>query len=200
MNLSPSQRNAFWKHYATAWSNHAAAAGIDPGDRAASDRWRRQLIFAETGRRSLTQVSRTRGFDRLLQRVCIEAGHCERAADVEMSAMRRIRARCEDCLRQICEIEARTDLETTLARWHYIGGILKHAYQGRDWPDVPEDDLEQIFRMLDTHRRRLLRRAGWGVRRGDAEHPMGYQFDRRFARGAHTVDLAANIREVPHAQ
>jgi len=190
MKLTKAQQNAFWRHYAGAWAARAAAAGIDPGDRAASDRWRRQLIFAETGRRSLAEVSRTRGFDRLLQRVCMEAGHYARAAEVELSRMRRIRERAEDCLRQVCEILGRPALATARERWGYINAVTTRALGTPEWEDIAEDDLEKVFQILDTHRRRLLRRAGWGRDRGDPSYPMGYRHGRRYIATRSGVELA----------
>ena len=43
--------------------------------------------------------------------------------------------------------------------WAYTCGIFKHLGLPASWEDIPEDRLADVFKMLDTHRRRLIRKA-----------------------------------------
>jgi len=44
--------------------------------------------------------------------------------------------------------------------WEYVRGILKSQCLPESWEDIPEDRLREVFMMLDTHRRRLLKKSG----------------------------------------
>lgn len=197
MQLSASQQKLFWNVFADAWKNHAAANGLDPADRPAQDAYRHQLVFRATGCRSLKDVTRAQGFDRLMLETSRDAERYEVSAQVVLSQGRRTQDRCEDCLRQICEIEGRTGLADAAARWGYVSRMSQHAFRQCSWQDISEAEFEKVFQMLDTHRRRLLKRAGWlGVKVNPAE-PLGYFRGRRYGRrGPQLVWLGDDLPDV----
>ena len=193
MKLSKGQQNMFWGAFAKAWKAHCTATDTDPADRAAQDAWRRGVIFEETGCRSLADVGRGPALDRLLKRLAVEAEDYERAAEMEVAGAERIRFRCADCARQICEIDGRAGLETDEERWRYVAGVAAQAYRGRAWLDIVEDDLERVFQMLDSHRRRQLKRAGWRGGRAYPNEPLGFELGRRFGRDGPRVVLLDDV-------
>jgi len=198
MKLTKPQQNLFWRAFVPAWRARREEQGIAPADAEARDAWRHGVILQETGRGSLAEVERGAEFDRLLKRLSVEAGDFARAADMEAAEAGRIRARCEDCLRQICEIDGpdphASATAPTAARWAYVGRLAARAFGGRAWDDIPERDLARVFMMLDTHRRRLLRRAGWmGARFGQ---PLGFPHGARYRRAGLALEALAQD-EVP---
>ncbi len=217
MKLTKPQLDMFWRVFQQAWKRQAAATGADPADKAAMELYRHALIRRATGQPSLKGVTRTRGFDRLMSEAAQDAELYEIAAKVEYSRALRARENCADCLRQICEIEGREEggakLETgnwklggsaegekngqpsrqpdaeelARIRWLYIAQVTHHAFGRYTWEDIREDDFEKVFMMLDTHRRRLLKRAGWRGGRQYPNEPLGFEFGRRFGRDGRRV-------------
>jgi hypothetical protein len=191
MNLTKPQCDMFWRVFAEAWRRTAAERGLNRDDKTAMEAYRHDLIRRATGRTSLKDVTRTTGFDDLLSLTCQEAELYEIAAKVELSRGRRIRERTADCLRQIVEIDGRQGMDSDGARWGYIAQVTMHAFGRLSWEDIPEDSFEAIFQILDTHRRRLLRRAGWRGGRNFPGEPIGFELGRKFARVGMRVVLAA---------
>jgi len=189
MNLSKAQQALFWAAFAPAWQAHCQATAADPADRAAQDAWRHGIILQETGLPSLGSVRPGDELDKLLKRLAVEAGDYARAAHLEAAGAERIRHRCAECARQICEIDGRAGLDTPADRWRYVAGVAAQAYRGRAWLDIPEADLARVFMMLDSYRRRLLRRAGWLGARADPAQPLSFSPRRRFARDGMRVML-----------
>lgn len=184
MKLSKAQQNLFWRAFAPAWQSHCESAGINPDSRSASDEWRRAIIRQECGCTSLRDVGRGTVLDRLLKRLAIEAGDYARAGEMEVAGAERIRHRCADCARQICEIAAPEgyDLKTEADRWVYVSGVASQAYRGRAWLDITEDELASVFMMLDSYRRRLLKNAGWRGGRKHPEEPLAFKLGRSYYR------------------
>lgn len=189
MTLTKPQQAMFWAAFAKAWNGYCDVSGQDPDDAAARDAWRRDAIRRATGASSLKHVGRAGAFDRLMIDLAAEAGDFALAADIEVNHAERIRFRCADCARQICEIDGRAGMETDEERWRYVAGVAAQAWRGRAWLDIPEGDLERVFQMLDTYRRRLLKRAGWQGGRAYPDEPLGFGLGRRFGRDGGRVVL-----------
>lgn len=189
MNLSKAQQALFWASFTPAWQAHCAATGADVYDIDAQTAWRHGIILQETGLPSLGSVRPGADLDKLLLRLATEAGDYARAAHLEAAGAERIRFRCADCARQICEIDGRAGLETDEERWRYVAGVAAQAYRGRAWLDILEDDMQRVFMMLDSHRRRLLKRAGWRGGRAHPDEPLGFVLGRRFGRDGPRVVL-----------
>jgi hypothetical protein len=190
MKLSKDQVNMFFRAFAEAWKVQAADRGKEVGDKKAMEEYRHSLILRATGQPSLTMVTRTKGFDNLMLEVCQDARMYEVAGQVELSAGLRIRARAEDCLRQICEINGNGCLPNQAARWTYVCHVTQHAFGTMAWQDIAEDQFDRVFMMLDTHRRRLLRKAGWVGGKDNPTERMGFEFGARYARDGMRVVFA----------
>ena len=188
MKLTNAQMALFFKAFAPAWQEHCRRTGADPDDKAAREDWRHAILFQEAGVTSLTAVRPGADLDKLLKRLAAEAGDYARAAHLEAAGADRIRARCDDCLRQIAEILGA--VYTPADRDAYLARVTGRAYQGRAWLDIPERDLDRIFMMLDTHRRRLLRQAGWLGSRACPLQPLSFSHGRRYQRINGSVSLA----------
>lgn len=193
MLLSKPQQAAFWR----AWQR-ALFECMPCGTRAEQDTLRRDTLHGACGVRSLKQVGQGRPYAKLMLTVCRMAGDYDRAAYWAVDAERNAAWRIEDCARQIGEIAG------VPRGWEYCRGVFAQARLPDQWEDIPDADLESVFRMLDTHRRRLLRREGWrGLRADPGGQPLGYAAHRRYIRLANgtlvCADPAPAIRQLqPH--
>jgi len=152
-SLTRPQLALFWRKFAAACSAQGFA------DREA---YRHAVLREEGGVEHLADLDRTGGFDRVMLRLCIDAGDWQGASHFETGTERRIAELCADCATQLLQL-AGADETSALA---YIGGILRQARLdppspcgGDWWLDVPEGHAVKVFQILDTHRRRLLRAA-----------------------------------------
>ena len=187
MRLSRGQQALFWRHFGAAWAAHARERGVDEGCGMERERYRRGLILQATGWRSLREVAPGEQFDRLLELVAAEAGDYEMAVHAATASARRIGKRVADVLRQVCEI-AGMEFAGDVERWDYARGIMRQAYGRVEWEDIGEEQFRAVFMMLDTQRRRLLRREGWRGR-------MGYSYGMVWERGVNGM-IEAKVKEV----
>lgn len=131
---------------------------------------------------SLRHVGSGTEFDRLMRAVAREAQSVEATGHFADAGTRRVAKMCEACARQIFEI-ARVEGGDAVA---YLRGILAQAgwrwaiIASGDgwWLDLPLPHAQKLFQMLDTHRRRLLRRVGakWELTAEGEERPMRAAF------------------------
>ena len=151
MPLTRPQLALFWRKFS------AACAELGVADR---DAYRHAVLREEGGVEHLAQLGRTRGFDRVMLRLCSDAGDYASAARFESGDERRMAELCADCATQLLQLAGSTETSAIA----YIGGILRQARLdppvpcGSDWwLDVPAGHALAVFQILDTHRRRLLR-------------------------------------------
>ncbi|MGI5869066.1 MAG: hypothetical protein ACOX9C_06460 [Kiritimatiellia bacterium] len=153
-----SQFAAFWAYF----GKSCAAQGI----KSAYDRetYRKRIMREECdGAEHMSDLNRTRHYDRLLCRLALDAQDYELAARYTAGDERRMAMLCETCATQVMQImEAETPDPTS-----YVIGIARQAgfpvYQadGRYWLDLSLGETSTLFSALDTHRRRLLSSANW---------------------------------------
>lgn len=182
MMLTAKQQAMFWRVFQAAWREQSLSQGLDHGDAALRDAYRRGLVRRATGRGSLTEVGRTHEFDELMSLASREAGLHETASHASLSGERRALHRMLDCARQVCEASGMEALESDDARWGYARATLLRAFRHDDWQDLAAPQLDAAFMMLDTQRRRILKAAGWRGGRGDPEHRLGYELGTRYRR------------------
>ena len=182
MKLTASQQRAFWGAFAPAWAEYCRVSGQDAYDVEAQTDFRRSVLHTATGKRSLKDIGRGSDFEHVMAQCAVEAGDFERAGHFAVAAGRRIQERCEDCLRQICEIQGCDAGETAARRWEYVAGVIDQAYRRTAWEDIGEDQFAKVFMMLDTHRRRMLKAAGWIGGRERPDQPLAFERGRTFAR------------------
>lgn len=161
--MTDKQRVAFFKVFQQACDRQC----IPPGEREA---WRHEIVREACGVPSLKAVGSGADFDRLM-------AHVSRLAESHGEAMRwgtaegrRLAAMAEACARQCFEIaQAIPALAERCAPGPvaYLRGTMAqagwrdalYAADGEWWLDLDAVRLGKLFQMLDTHRRRLLRRV-----------------------------------------
>ena len=169
--LSSKQQAMFWALWARA-EREELPIGATPKER---DTARRGVMFRACGKISLKDVNPTGDFDRLMFTVASLAGDYEGMGYWGNAAERRTAHLIRECARQIGEIVGEPK------GWEYCQKVFVQAGLPASWMDIPEGLLFATFEMMDTHRRRLLKRDhGWrGERAGE---PLGFMPDRIYIR------------------
>lgn len=168
------------------WSSLAAAAECQ----AVPDReaYRKRVLREELGVEHLSDVDRTEGFDRLMLRLAQDAEDWHGLAYYSVAGERRLADLVADCATQVLELSSQLGVHPRA----YIAGILSQSgisplrYADDDyWLDLAPSDLARLLQILDTHRRRL-------IKRGDPARlvPLAYVHGRRwFITTTGTVDF-----------
>lgn len=122
--------------------------------------YRKRIMAEELGVDHLSEVSRGSGFDRLMARVCRDAGDDARAIKYSLSAVARYRHLIVAAAEKIAPGNA---LE-------YVAGVMIQSRTVRDvrpailaarlstdsgWLDLTDPQLRRLLAMLKTHLRRL---------------------------------------------
>ena len=157
--LTPAQRAAFFR------ALQAASVELGYTTAVEQEAYRKAVMREETGKAHLAQLSRTADFDACMRRFAADAGDYETAARFGVADIARKAALVRICCRQVLQLAGREP--GTADASSYLEGIVKQARIacGRNlrddsfWMDVNPAHLLTLFRILDTHRRRLLRRS-----------------------------------------
>ena len=122
--------------------------------------YRKRILAEELGVDHLSEVSRGSGFDRIMARVCRDAGNDARALKYSLSAVARYRHLIVKTAERIAPGNA---LE-------YVAGVMIQSRTVRDvrppslaarlstdsgWLDLTDLQLRRLLAMLQTHLRRL---------------------------------------------
>lgn len=172
--MTKKQMSMFWPVFAAA----CRELGIEsPQDR---DAYRHDLMWETCRAKHLSDVSATQGYERLMARVAADAGDYQLAGNFSIGDERRMGAMIDDCARQVFEIMTGTK-DKAADRIAYVSGILEQSGLRRSrinssawWMDYDAEKPLKVFMILDTHRRRLLKRKG--ILRG-----IGYHFGKEYA-------------------
>lgn len=169
MLLSQAQLNKFWRLWSRAERETLSVAATQ-ADR---DALRRSVIFKSCGKTSIKAVNPTSDFDALMGEVAIMTGDAQEMCYWCVASERRMCYMIAQCARQI------GDIVQSIKGWEYCLAVFDQAGLPKSVDDIPEDQLTFVFKMLDTHRRRMLKRDhGWlGERFGQ---PLGFYPDRRY--------------------
>lgn len=182
--MTDKQRVAFFKVFQQACDRQC----IPPGEREA---WRHQIVREACGVPSLKAVDSGSAFDKLMAHVSRLAEDHGEAIRWGTAEGRRLAAMAQACARQCFEI---AQAIPSLAERcppdpvDYLRGVMAqagwrdalHAEDGEWWLDLDLVRLQKLFQMLDTHRRRLLRRvpfAKWEELPTGTRGPMRLAFD-----------------------
>ena len=177
--MTRAQLKPYWRAVGRA----ASALGLVGHD--AVEEYRHKVMMEEVGAEHARDVDPADGFDRVMYRLAVDAGDWSAAARFATGEERRMAHLVEQCARQVIELKAaevkgaefldgRDPREASAA---YVVGCIRQAGflvsqtpVGDWWADISANQAFQVFRMLDTHRRRLLRRLGYdGTLSFDAE-------------------------------
>jgi hypothetical protein len=170
MLLTPRQLAAFWR----LWSRAESESMPHGADKEARETFRRAVISRACNKRSLRAVSPTGDYDRLMYEVASLASDYQAMSYWCIAAERRTAHLIGECARQIGEIAG------VPRGWEYCRSLFEQAHFPPHWEDIPQHLLDSSFQMLDTHRRRLLRRDhGW--RGAEFGEPLGFVPDRVYA-------------------
>lgn len=156
--ITPAQRSAFFRAL--------QAASIELGHDTPEEReaYRKQVMRDEVGKEHLAELSRTADFDAVMRRFAADAGDYEAASRFAVADDARKAALVRICCAQVLQLKGCT--AGTAEAVDYLSGIVEQARIpcGRDmldssfWLDCNPGHLATLFQVLDTHRRRLLRR------------------------------------------
>ena len=157
------------KPFFRAVNRAASAQGIF--GREAVDEYRHAVMREEVGAAHTSDVDPGDGYDRVMYRLAVDGGDWSAASRVATGEERRMAALVESCARQVVELKAceESPFDKPADALAYVVGCLRQAGmlvgQGPEpsewWMDISGSMAFSVFRMLDTHRRRLLRRLGW---------------------------------------
>jgi hypothetical protein len=166
MNLSKAQVSLYWKAFSAACQN----LGIQGKEE--REEYRKSVMEAATGKTSIKELSRTADFDAVISQFRSDAGCFELAIDSADQAKKRWAYLIKVISIQLMQLKGGDAAEAQA----YLGGLLDQARltNGRNldddgyWVDLSIGDARRVFAMLDTHRRRLLRR--WQSRSAFSPH------------------------------
>ena len=162
------------KPFFRAVSRAASAQGLV--GREAVEAYRREVMREEAGADHAADVDPGSGYDRVMYRLAVDAGDWAAASRYATGEERRMAHLVEQCARQVIELKAIEDDPAALfapetikvSPVGYVVGCLRQAGllvtqtpAGDWWADISGAAAFSVFRMLDTHRRRLLKRLGW---------------------------------------
>lgn len=154
--LTKAQVSLYWKAFAAACQN----LGIT--DKAEREEYRRSTMLAACGKSSMKELSKTSDLDAVLSRFHADAGHFEEAINCGDQDKKRWAYLIKVLSLQLMQLKGGDQVEARA----YLGGLLDQARlpNGRNldddgyWVDLSIADARRVFAMLDTHRRRLLRK------------------------------------------
>ena len=152
--LTKPQIAAYWR----AATSAAREAGIPV------DEYRKRVMREECGVTSVKQLNRTHDFDAVMRRFAEDVGDYAMASKFAVADIHRMSVLIRICCEQVLQLKG-YPMGSTAAR-DYLAGVIgqSHIQCSTDphdpsyWLDISPASLNAVFAMLDTHRRRLLRR------------------------------------------
>ena len=154
--ITVKQKAAYWAAFQSACFNMGLTG------REEKDYYRHRAMREECGNESINDLNATGDYDKVMHRFYVDAGDFEQAAKYAVADIHRVAMliKIECC--QIMQLPGSSDAEAQ----RYLGGVLdqsriangRHTDTGTYWLDVAPDNLTKLLAILDTYRRRLLRR------------------------------------------
>jgi hypothetical protein len=171
MMLSREQQALFW----SIWAKAEAEVLPVRATRFERETLRHNTIKQACGVTSLKLVNPTTDFDKVMMAVATMANDYDSMSHFCVAGERRTCHMIGECARQIGEIAGEPK------GWPYCQALFAQVGLPASWMDIPDHLLFATFKMLDTHRRRMLRRDhGWGgAHKGQ---PLGFNPTRSYER------------------
>ena len=149
------------------------------------DAYRKRVMKEVCNATSLKQLNRTNDFDAVMTRFAEDAADYQSACHYAVGSGRRlavlIGAVCEQVMQLKClETTATGTVTTTTPAEDYLrtilnrSGNLRSNQAGGWWLDLTDTNLQSVFAMLDTHRRRLIRRLNHST---SGSVPLAFSMD-----------------------
>lgn len=150
------------REYGVAAARACAELGI--GREAQRQAYRRRVVRELTGRASIKEVSSAEGYEAVMARLWADAGDFLRAADYSIAPERRLAYVVRVLACQLMQLKGGSEADAQA----YVGGVLDQARvpngrsldDGSYWMDLAPERLRGLVKILDTERRRILRRHG----------------------------------------
>lgn len=157
--LTARQRACFWE------AHKAACIEMELSTRDEREAYRKRVMREECGKEHVSELGRTADFDKVMARFARDAGDWQAAAKFAAADEARQAALVRICCAQILQLKGCGEA-CTEAGAEYLAGVVEQARIpcGRDvrdssfWLDCNPRSLVTLFRILDTHRRRLIKR------------------------------------------
>ena len=149
------------------------------------DAYRKRVMKEVCNVTSIKQLNRTSDFDAVMTRFAEDAADYQSACHYAVGSGRRlavlIAAVCEQVM-QLKSLEATANgaTATTTPAEDYLrtilnrSGNLRSNQDGGWWLDLADTHLQAVFAMLDTHRRRLIRRLNHST---SSSVPLAFSMD-----------------------
>ena len=149
------------------------------------DAYRKRVMKEVCNVTSTKQLNRTGDFDAIMTRFAEDAADYQSACHYAVGSGRRlavlIAAVCEQVMQLKCLETAETGAPaTTTPAEDYLrtilnrSGNLRSNQAGGWWLDLADSNLQSVFAMLDTHRRRLIRRLNQST---SSAVPLSFNMD-----------------------
>ena len=149
------------------------------------DTYRKRVMKEVCNATSIKQLNRTSDFDAVMTRFAEDADDYQSACHYAVGSGRRlavlIAAVCEQVMQLKCLETAETGAPaTTTPAEDYLctilnrSGNLRSNQAGGWWLDLTDTNLQAVFAMLDTHRRRLIRRLNHST---SGSVPLAFSMD-----------------------
>ena len=164
------------------------------------DAYRKRVMQEVCNVTSLKQLNRTNDFDAVMTRFAEDAADYQSACHFAVGSGRRIAVLIAAVCEQVMQLKSlETTATTTTPAEDYLrtilnrSGTLRSNQAGGWWLDLSDINLQAVFAMLDTHRRRLIRRLNQST---SSSVPLSFSMDiGYFLMGTHlaTYELPSPI-------
>lgn len=158
--LSKAQISLYWRAFS------AACSALGLAGKTECEKYRHDVMLETVGKGSIKDLSKTADFDAVLARFHADAGNYSAASDAGGQDLKRMAYLIKVISLQLMQLKGGDPVEARA----YLGGLLDQARipNGRSldddgyWVDMSPAQAKSVFAMLDTHRRRMLRK--WSTR------------------------------------
>lgn len=171
------------------------------------DAYRKRVMKEVCNATSLKQLNRTNDFDAVMTRFAEDAADYQSACHYAVGCGRRIAVLIASVCEQVMQLKsleatATGAIATTAPAEAYLrtilnrSGNLRNDTAGGWWLDLTDSNLQSVFAMLDTHRRRLIRRLNQST---SSSVPLSFSMDIGYVlMGTHlaTYDLSSHTVRV----
>jgi len=175
--------NGLTKPQIAAYFRAAGAAARALGE--PLEAYRKRVMKEVCNATSIKQLNRTHDFDAVMARFTEDGADYQAACHYAVGAERRlavlIGAVCEQVMQlKSLEATATGTTTTTTPAEDYLrtilnrSGNLRSNQAGGWWLDLTDTNLQAVFAMLDTHRRRLIRRLNHST---SSSVPLAFSMD-----------------------
>lgn len=164
------------------------------------DAYRKRVMKEVCNATSIKQLNRTCDFDTIMTRFAEDAADYQSACHFAVGSGRRIAVLIAAVCEQVMQLKSlETTATTTTPAEDYLrtilnrSGNLRSNQAGGWWLDLSDTNLQAVFAMLDTHRRRLIRRLNQST---SSSVPLSFSMDiGYFLMGTHlaTYELPSPI-------